>query len=155
MIIPGRDEPIARWVMSRIRDETDAEGFYALPYWTLGFANAAGVIQGGVIYHTHRGTTLEAMAAGEPGWLTPARARAMFDHGFNALASDILVVHAAKCNRRSRRFIARLGFTERGSVPRALNGKDAVIYSMHRDECRWLERTFIVSDKRSLAGNDA
>jgi hypothetical protein len=129
---------IARWVLSRIRDETDYEGFFELPFWTLGFGNAAGAVMGGVVYHTHRGTTVEAMAAGLPGWLTPERTRAIFDYGFNTLASQIMVVHAAKANRRSRRFIERLGFAQRGCVPRAIRGKDAVIYSMHRDDCRWL-----------------
>jgi hypothetical protein len=133
-------ELIARWVFSRIRDETEYEGFFALPYQTLGFGTVAGTIVGGVVYHTHRGTTLEAMAAGLPGWLTPLRARAMFDYGFNALKSDILIVHAAKANKRSRRFIERLGFSERGCVPKAIRGKDAVIYSMHRDDCRWLKQ---------------
>jgi hypothetical protein len=132
-------ELIARWVLSQIRDEVEYEGFFALPYQTLGFGTKKGALVGGVVYHTHRGTTLEAMAAGMPGWLTPLRARAMFDYGFNTLKSDVLIVHAAKANKRSRHFIARLGFVERGCVPRAIHGKDAVIYSLHRDDCRWLK----------------
>lgn len=139
MIFIEPRERIARWVFGQIRDEADSEGFFTLPYWAIGFCNADLVMQGGIVYHTHRGSTLEAIAAGLPGWLTPERTRAMFSYGFDTLECKTIITHAARANRRSRRLLQRLGFSPRGSIPRAIHDKKtAVIYSMHRDDCRWL-----------------
>jgi hypothetical protein len=140
VILTSPAESIARWVFAQIRDEADSEGFFALPYWAMGFCDASGAMRGGIVYHTHRGTTLEAIAAGLPGWLTPERTRAMFAYGFDTLDCRIIISHAARANRRSRRLLQRLGFSPRGCIPRAIHDrKAAVIYSMHRDDCRWLQ----------------
>jgi len=133
-------EEIARWVIAQIRDHGPSERFIkSVNYWTLGFFAPDGSIQGGIIYHTHRGDTIEALAAGQGQWLTPTRTRAIYEVAFNALGANIMIVHAAKANKRSRRFIEKMGFTLRGMIPRAINGKDCVTYSLHHDDCRWLK----------------
>lgn len=139
LIIVEPRETIARWVFGQIRDEAGNESFFRLPYWAMGFCDKGGQIRGGIVYHTHRGTTLEAMAAGLPGWLTPQRTRAMFAYGFDGIGSQVIIVSVAKANRRSRQLVERLGFGLRGVIPRAYAGRDAMIYSMHRDDCRWVK----------------
>lgn len=131
---------IARWVIGQIRDQNVSERFLdTVNYWTLGFFAPDGTIQGGIVYHTKRGDSIEAVAAGAGNWLTPMRTRAIFEVAFNALGCELMIVHVAKRNKRSRRFVEKLGFTLRGTIPKAIKGKDGVIYSLHRDECRWIE----------------
>lgn len=51
-----------------------------------------------------------------------------------------LTCQVAKPNRRARRFVEKLGFRMEGVKRRGFDGrKDAVVYGMTADDCRWLK----------------
>lgn len=139
--ISGADQAVAAWVASRLG--LGAEGF--------GHCRATGVLYGesliaGVVYHRahhHAETglwTLEAsIAADSPRFATRKVLRDLFAYPFETLQAARLAVQLAKDNRRGRDFVVRLGFVYEGKGRKAWDGvRDAVVYSMLPNECRWL-----------------
>lgn len=126
---------MGRWVESRIRD-------YTLPreYVALGVSMPAG--QGVVIYHGFDKSVpdLKMDCAGEGAWLSREALRVFFAYPFIELGCRRVTAIAAKKNKRSRKFLARVGFIQEGVCRKAApGGKDnAIIYGMLREECRWI-----------------
>ena len=74
-------------------------------------------------------------------WLNRAFLFAAFDYAFNTLGVKVLVNRVAGDNIASLRFTEHIGFTRLGVIPEAWDGtRDLVLFTMHRTQCRWLER---------------
>jgi RimJ/RimL family protein N-acetyltransferase len=73
-------------------------------------------------------------------WATPELCRIAFRYPFIRLARRRITAETAASNIPMLRIQRRLGFVQEG-VKRgaAMDGGDAIIFGMLRDECRWLE----------------
>jgi len=112
----------------------------AMPY-EVGAITRKGLPLGAVIYINYRGPTVEMACAGEPGWLSPGTIRDAFTYPFVQLGVWTVLTHTSRNNAASRKFQRKLGFRELGVVECGPNrNDDAIIYSMTRPECRWIEQ---------------
>lgn len=61
---------------------------------------------------------------------------AFIDQGFTRLTCNI-----AKPNKRARRFVEKVGFSLEGTKKKGFDGvKDACVYGMLKEDCRWILR---------------
>lgn len=139
MILLDHKEYVAGWVCKRLRgaEMPAADGRW---FEALGFLDAREQLCGGVVYYDYFGHDITAVAAGEGQWLTPLKTKAIFLYPFAQLGCRRMSVSAARKNKRSRRFIERLGFRLEGVKRKGLpDGQDEMLYGMLKSECRWLD----------------
>lgn len=139
MIVCGAPERVAKWVLERIpgSEIAHANGQW---YQAIGFAKSDGVLCGGVLYYNWHDGDIEASAAGEGHWLTPLNLKIIFLYPFGQLGCRRMTALVARNNKRSRRFVERLGFKLEGVKRAALpDGRDQFIYGLLKKECRWID----------------
>lgn len=93
------------------------------------------------VFHDYRGHMIDiTLASISKRWCTRQSLRAIFNYAFNV--ADVMRFQAV-CHRRNkkmRKLFRGLGFTEEGVLRKGFDGqRDAVLYSMLRDECKWVE----------------
>lgn len=91
-----------------------------------------------------QGFTFDAqvcIGAESPRWCTRKNLRDIFNFFFNDIGLTRLTTLAQCKNTRANRLNLGLGFQREGLLRQAIEGQDAYIYSMLKDECRWLEKT--------------
>lgn len=95
---------------------------------------------GAVVYHGYQGHMIEAsIATTSPKWCQRHVLRALFWYPFRQLGVERFQAVTSKHNKRARRMLERLGFKYEGMARKGyVNGTDAAIYGMLRDECRWI-----------------
>jgi RimJ/RimL family protein N-acetyltransferase len=114
-----------------------------------GPSQAIGVAEGQrisavVVYSRHEqmphGNMVEmSIAADSPIWCRRGVLRALFHYPFVQLACVRVNARIGRKNKRARRLVEGLGFKLEGMGRRAYDGRqDAAIYSMLRNECKWL-----------------
>ncbi len=140
-VLFGADEVIAAFVAERIPGTTDFGAYTAL-----------GVVRndtllGGVVYHSYRrypaGGVIEvSIAFDRADWAFPATLRTLFAYPFHQIGCVRIEAQCARGNKRVRRLIKGLGFTEEGKHPLRWQGReDAFSYGLKRTDCRFLKRT--------------
>lgn len=138
----GDPETVKRFVADQF-DHIDEFSEGAI---TLGMleptADGSMVLMGGIVLELRRcGWDGEVSIVVLPGvTLTRANLRTMFSVPFEAVGLARLTCLVAKKNKRSRRFVERLGFTLEGAMKRGFDGhRTACIYGMTREDCRWID----------------
>lgn len=109
------------------------------PFYIVG-VQTGGTLQGAVLYHNYRDTTIEMSCAGEPGWLTRAHLKQLFGYVFDQLNCFSVITMVERRNKVARAFNIKLGFTEKCVIEHGISGKDTVVHAMTRRECRWLDQ---------------
>lgn len=115
----------------------------------LRFEKAAGIgvaldgqLVAGVVYSEYRPNVpaIDAsIVSTDPAWASRSVLRAIFAYPFNQLGVERLSATTAKRNKTAREFLVRLGFQLEGIGRRAFpGGGDAAVYSILRNECRWI-----------------
>ncbi len=134
-IVTGRDAEIAAWV-GRLLDIRN-----------FGVGIACGIVLDGELiaglvysnYHPDVPSIEMSIASVSPRWATKTVLRDVFTLPFQQMGVVRAQATVARKNRHARKFIERLGFHYEGMGRRAgPNGVDMALYSMLRDECRWL-----------------
>jgi RimJ/RimL family protein N-acetyltransferase len=140
-LLVGHDADVAHWVGRRLGIDD------------FGPCTAIGILCGdintiklrheliaGVVYNWYRQANIEiTCAAVSPRWCTSRILRGLFSYPFEQLGCHRVTCVTEHTNESVRAFLARLGFREEGVMRRSyLNGNDAVIYGMLREECRWI-----------------
>lgn len=134
------DHAVADWVGDRLDTEiVNGTGFGVIIDDEMVF---------GIAYHDFRedytpnGDRWAAIAASvystSPRWCSRTALQLIFRYPFVQMDVTRFEVSAHRKNKRSRRFIERLGFVYEGMARKALPGGDAAVYSMLKHECRWL-----------------
>jgi RimJ/RimL family protein N-acetyltransferase len=107
---------------------------------------ALGVIRngkfcGGVVFHEYNGPTVFMSGAFDsPRWALPGTLRALFAYPFDTLGVENLLTATGRKNEKARKIDEGLGFKPVGMVRHYWGkGKDAALYQMPRNECRWLK----------------
>jgi RimJ/RimL family protein N-acetyltransferase len=109
------------------------------PCAAIGICNEDGLIAG-VVYNWYRQANIEiTCAAISPRWCTSRILSGLFWYPFGQIGCHRVTCVVEHTNQTVRVFLRRLGFTEEGVMRRSyLNGNDAVIHGMLREECRWI-----------------
>lgn len=134
-LVLGHDEHVARWVRGQFPQIA-----------SFGRCTAIGVADdnrliAGVVYYNYHGHMIDAsFAATDPRWCNRRILRAMFAYPWAQLQVRRLQVTIAKRDKRGRRTLERVGFKLEGVMRKAMSdGMNACIYSMLREECKWLK----------------
>lgn len=94
----------------------------------------------GVIYTEYREDSISmTIASTSPMWASKDNLYYLFDYPFNQLGCRRVTAFTAKKNKKSRKFLERLGFKLEGLIREGFQGKDACVYGMLKRECKWLE----------------
>jgi hypothetical protein len=112
-----------------------------------------GKVIAGVMYEAYNGANVSMHVAGEGRrWLTRDFLWICFDYPFNQLGVKRVTGVVPSSNADARRFDEHLGFVYEATLKDAYPGGDLIIYSMHRDQCRWLNLRMpsYVTRKQSL-----
>lgn len=150
-VLFGADEMIAAFVAERIAGVD--RGLFGerlpdgrLPYAALGVVRG-NVLLGGVVYSKYLsypagGVIQVSLAFDRADWAYPATLRTLFAYPFLQLGCVRMEASIAARNKRARRFIKGLGFTEEGKHPLRWQGNEtAFSYGLLRQDCRFLNRT--------------
>jgi len=84
------------------------------------------------------GSDMEVHYTGERGFLTRSFLRALARYVFLQHECDRLTGRIPADRPDAAKLGLRLGFTHEGTLRRAHNGADILIYGMLKEECRWL-----------------
>lgn len=132
------------WLSKQL--ELDANA-YSSPYvFGLGMARdgrflGAAMFHGGDYFAKTDILTLEAsIATVDKGWANRRILRGLFTLPFVCMNATLLRTFAPRKSKKLRAFNRKLGFTERGIYDGYYDGKeDAAVFSMKREDCKWIE----------------
>lgn len=144
MMVPGQTPEAKRflvgWLAAKLATSPDALTGET-PFHIMGVVRPDGALMGAVMFSHFRPPCIEIAGAGEPGWVSRADLRAVFEHPFERLRCWTILSHVGRNNAVSRDFTKRLGFVERCVIPCGPSkAHDLVLYSMTRPECPWLPK---------------
>lgn len=92
----------------------------------------------GALFHDYApmgdGAKIEvSMAAEDPKWATKNIIRGILAYPFLTLNCHVLIATTNRTNKRTRRFLAGIGFEERGTIPNRPHADDTIIYCMRKE----------------------
>lgn len=118
----------------------------------IGFGTTDGKrILGGVAFDSYRkdGSIALHVASSTPRWLTRGLLGAVFGYAFRSAGVRKVVSPVSSSNEHTQKFAESAGLTLEARISEAASdGDDLLIYSMHRDTCRFL------SDRYELKPED-
>lgn len=115
--------------------------------WHPGTCTAIGCLKpdgspwGAVLYERFNGSSVFVHVAGLPGWCSRNVLKYIFDYPFNQLGVSKLIGFVDSSNLAARNFDAKIGFIPETTILGAgRGGSDLIVYTMTREQCRWLRR---------------
>lgn len=142
MIVPARTKEERRDLVVYLAHKigtTPARLMGEVPFEVLA-ATRGSTIVGAIYYTNFRRSSIEMGWAGEKGWVTRAHLREIFGYPFNQLGCLRVWGLIDRHNKESRTLAEKLGCRVVGVADDEYGpGRDAIIYSMKRDACRWIE----------------
>ena len=136
MLVYGHDDQIAEWVSIKLG------GVYFENFKAIGVIENNELIAGVVYnnYHEKPPMIEASIASINPKWATKSNLRAFFAYPFTQLNVNRLQAGCSRKSKKNKRFLARLGFQFEGYAREAyLNGIDAAVFSMLKNECKWIK----------------
>lgn len=111
--------------------------------YTPGDSRAFGLRRGdqlvaGVVFDNYNGRSIAMHVAGEGKWFDREYARVCFDYAFRQLRVKKILGFVSEGNTRARKFDEHIGFREEARIADAGIDGDLLVYTMTKDECRWL-----------------
>ena len=95
----------------------------------------------GVTYDNYTGKSITATIAVEPAAVLPKSFMwAIFDYPFKQLGVWKMLAYVAESNYKSRALVEKMGFTQETVITDYYPDGDLFIYSMNKEQCRWLEK---------------
>lgn len=153
-VLFGADDLVASMVQTRIHE---------MPQGGFGDYTALGVVRddvliGGVVYHAFRPRDRDiqvSIAFDRADWALPSTLRTLFSYPFQQLGCIRITAIVSRQNKHCRRFTAGLGFKLEGVMRKAINGQDAFLFGMLKEECRFIRKVMpdgqAVDSRRSHA----
>lgn len=134
-LITDDRERVGKWVAERVGRKT--------PWVTEGAIGLEkdGELIAGIVIDGHAPDARGSMHCAGEGkyWLTREFLHACFDYVFNFLNLKVLINPVSASNEASLKFTKHIGFEVIGRFDKAWDGKeDLVLFSMSRDQCRWI-----------------
>lgn len=94
---------------------------------------------GVVLFTNYRRNSVEVIAAGFPGWMMPRDLGAIADYAFYTLGASTVRAMIALGNKPAENGARKLGFRRICALRDEFGpGRDAGLYELHREECKWL-----------------
>jgi RimJ/RimL family protein N-acetyltransferase len=98
-----------------------------------------GELIAGVIFDGYNGGSIHMHVAGKGGhWMTREYARVVFSYAFDEAKVHKILGFVDSENLKARRYDEHLGFVKEAVIEGAGRHGDLIIYSMTREQCRYL-----------------
>lgn len=110
------------------------------PVRVMGFVDEEGIL-GGFMFERYTGVTgsVHVHWAGRgPGWLKRTMLKLVAIYVYDQLKVDIMYGEVRASDEAVRSIDRRLGFVETAVLHGYFPGDDLIVYSMTKDQCRWL-----------------
>jgi RimJ/RimL family protein N-acetyltransferase len=128
-------ERVGEWVCERLGSH-----FHPKLSTAIGL-ESEGKLVAGVLFDNYLHNSIAMHVAGDGGhWMTREFALACFGYAFNQLKVFKILGYVDSANTAARRYDEHLGFRLEYSIAGAGKHGDLCIYSMTRDQCRFLEQ---------------
>lgn len=148
-ILLGADDDVGAWVCARTPNPQAwvSGGGHAIG-WTCGNKLVAGVT-----YSLFNGQNVWMSIASEDyRWLNRANLWAIFHYPFKQLKVKRISALIDASNKRSQRFVERLGLSREATLVDSAPDGDQFVYRLFASECKWLnDLRFHREDKREAA----
>ena len=110
------------------------------PFRAVAFVDDKNVLHGGVVMTDYRGFDAQlSIYVDTPRFIGLQALRHLFFWAFDTQSLRRLTCLVDPANRKSVRFVEKLGFRYEGTMRLGLDGvNDAAIYGMTRDDCLWI-----------------
>lgn len=134
---PEQSDQLVRYLAGKIGEEPQAL-IGSSPFHIMASVRD-GKLLGAVLFLNYRRHSMEFHLCGGPGWVTRSEIRELFSYPFEFVGCLRLWCLIRRNNKTARKGAERLGFKVKCVLDDEFgDGKDAVLYSMKRSECRWL-----------------
>jgi RimJ/RimL family protein N-acetyltransferase len=136
-IIANEPERVGAWIQKH------GGGFYREGSACIGLERDGELIAG-VLYDYHngkRGSIFMHVAANGAYWLDRNYLWACFHYPFEQLQCRTVIGLVEDTNLQARRFDEHLGFTLNAVIPEGHPEGDLLIYTMRKQDCRWLKES--------------
>ena len=137
---------MAQWMAEQLGEKLDAFGYNqnGQPlFQCIGFARDSELMCVAMLYMQTVSGIVASFAATNPRWASKENVAAWGQWVFEQLGKDRVSAMILKSNKRSRKFVAGIGFKVEGKVRKALNGEDMIIYGLLKQEHeKWLRKAF-------------
>ena len=95
----------------------------------------------GVFYEGYTGSSITAtIAVANGAVMTKDFIWAIFDYPFKQLNCQKMIAHVGANNWKSENLVKKLGFVLEASIANYYPGEALLVYTMDKDQCRWLEK---------------
>lgn len=126
-------QPVVDWVAQK----TDAE---------FGLATGFGVerdgqLVAGVVFCAYNKASMFIHVAsdGSRQWVSKELLKVVFDYAFRQAGVKVLIGTVPESNTDAQRFDEHVGFVRTSTIPDAHPDGDLYIYTMTREQCRWVK----------------
>ena len=111
------------------------------PYTAFGFMTDDKKPLSAFVFNDYNGSNIEMTGVSEPGGLTRAVLRYVFNYAFEQCGCRRLTIRTKKQNKAMLKLAPRLGFKYEGIAKHFYEDDDAVVFRMLKADCPWLTRT--------------
>lgn len=126
-------------------------GFYRDGSQCIGLEQDGELIAG-VLYDYFNGASIYMnVAAAKAHWLDREFLRVCFDYPFRQLGANVVIGLVSSTNAKARRFDEHLGFKLTASIPGGYPGGDLLIYTLRREDCRWVKESHEQAERTASA----
>lgn len=129
-LIINRDYEVGKWL------ESKGAGFYRQGCVCIGNMRD-GIITAAVMFDYYNGASIFANIAID-GRYSKQWLRTICRYPFVYLGCNVIIAMVASGNVKSRRFCENFGFVQSGIVPDGSPGASLIVYSLTKDNCRFL-----------------
>lgn len=136
MIVTGQDRRVAEWMAARMEHRHIPADVVCIGW------EKDGELVAGVGFDRYNGASICMHVAAEGRhWLTREYLWFCFWYPFEQLKVRKVLGLVPSTNAQAQRFDKHLGFAEECRITDAVPGGDLIVYSMTREQCRYLERS--------------
>jgi RimJ/RimL family protein N-acetyltransferase len=136
-VLFGADDMVKHVVMRGLGQMSNIDQYG--PSVALGIVRNRKIV-GGAIYNEFTGWSCAVTVfVDSPFWCKPETLCTLYTYPFCQLNCTRVEALIGRNNRKARRIMKHMGWTEEGCHPLRFNGvEDAISYGMLRQNCRWL-----------------
>lgn len=132
-VVLGEDERVKTFASSILRTPVSPEGV------AIGLEEDGRLIAA-TLFDMYNGASIAMHVAAVPGcrWITREYLAVCFGYPFAQLGVRKIIGLVSSANRQAQRFDEHLGFVLEGTLKDAHPDGDLLLYSMSKEQCRWL-----------------
>lgn len=144
-VLTGHDEIFGPWLAKQCgRERWVPDSGITIGLWQDGVGPIAGLIY----ENSNKASIVVHMASVGKGWLNREFLWFGFYYPFVQLKVKKIIGPVYSDNLPARRLVEHLGFKPEATLRNAAPNGDIILYTLEKDECKWLNRRELYSERR-------